>query len=47
MENKTEDPFSFVAFGGGQRNCIGQYLAKIEYKITLAKFLTKYEFNTK
>jgi cytochrome P450 len=35
-----------VSFGAGQRNCIGQYLARIEYKIALATFLRKFSFET-
>ncbi len=46
LNRKSEQPFSFISFGGGQRNCIGQHLARIEYKMILSKLLRKYKIRT-
>lgn len=37
------DPFAFIPFSAGGRNCIGQHLAMIEAKIILCKILLKYK----
>jgi len=34
--HKELNPLSLVSFGAGKRNCIGQHLARIEYKIVLS-----------
>ena len=37
------ESFTYVPFGGGERNCLGQHLAKIEAKIILSRILEEYE----
>ncbi|KAK7579854.1 hypothetical protein V9T40_000483 [Parthenolecanium corni] len=37
------NPYAFLTFSGGPRNCIGQKFAKLEEKIMLAMFFKKYE----
>jgi len=39
-----EDPFIFLPFSGGSRNCIGQHLGLVEIKIIIALFLKFFEF---
>jgi len=50
-EKHKNEPFSFVAFSGGPKNCIGQYLAMLEAKIILVElintFKVEYEPGTK
>ncbi len=43
MNGKMSEPFTYVPFGGGERNCLGQHLAKIEGKIVISKILSEYE----
>lgn len=42
----TRNPFSYMAFSQGPRNCIGVRFAYISLKIMLAKMLRKYQFST-
>lgn len=38
------EPFAFLAFSTGMRNCIGQHFAMIQAKLVLATFLTTFDF---
>ncbi len=39
-------PYEFLAFGGGNRSCIGMALSLFEMKLVLAAVLSQYEFRT-
>ncbi|EAS05241.2 cytochrome P450 family monooxygenase (macronuclear) [Tetrahymena thermophila SB210] len=38
-----ENPFVYLPFSGGMRNCIGQHLANLQAKIVLVEFVKKYQ----
>lgn len=40
------NPFAFMAFSNGPRNCLGRRFATISIKVILSKVLRKYHFST-
>ncbi len=40
---RKRDPYTFLPFGGGARNCIGTAFAQVEAKVILARILQKYD----
>lgn len=41
------DPYSFIPFGSGVRNCIGQRYSMIASKVFIVEMLRAFKFNTK
>mmetsp|Transcript_3588 Transcript_3588/g.3939 ORF Transcript_3588/g.3939 Transcript_3588/m.3939 type:complete len:518 (-) Transcript_3588:157-1710(-) len=40
----NHEPFAFLAFSAGMRNCVGQHFAMIQAKLVLSTFLTMFDF---
>ena len=42
---KAHEPYTFLPFNDGPRNCIGQHLALLESKMVLALLAQRYSFS--
>src|SRR5690606_21072469 len=40
---QTRQPYTFLPFGGGARNCIGMAFAQVEAKVVLTRILQNYD----
>jgi len=44
LENQNFEPFAYLPFWSGTRNCLGQHLAMLETKMVLIQILGQFEF---